>query len=88
MLRTPFSHLDSASLHPGSILAGNRRGVGVSVFVAAEDEENEEWKRKRQGTDEMATSTWLELSDCCGHGKDVPDLEHHHTKIVGCSLER
>ena len=50
----------------------------ASLFVAAKHEENEERKREWQGTDEMATSTWLELSDCCGHCKDVLDLEHHH----------
>ena len=50
----------------------------ASLFVAAKHEENER-KREWQGTDEMATSTWLELSDCCGHCKHVLDLEHHHT---------
>ena len=53
-------------------------GLASLCFVAAKDEGYEERKRERQGTDEMATSRWLELSDCCGHGKDVPDSEHHH----------
>ena len=78
--RPPCSHLDSASLHPGSILCWQcTRGWRLSCQLLR-NMRKMMGEKGWSGTDEIGTSVWLELSDCSSHCRDVLDLEHHHSQ--------
>lgn len=73
-----FSHLDSASLHPDSILCWQYTRLWL-LYVCCCKNAKKDTRKRMAGEGRDRNLNTAGVSNCCNHCRDVPDFTHLHT---------